>query len=673
MKKLTITFVFMVVSAMAFTQTIVDTLQHNRNAILEEFTGIHCTYCPDGHRIANNIQAAHPGRFWAINIHTGGYANPSTGEPDFRTSFGAAIAGQSGLTGYPAGTINRHLFSGWSQGSGTAMSRGHWDQATTQILGQASYVNLAATASIDLSTRVMTVLVEGYFTDSVAPSSMKLNVAVLQNNVQGPQVGMSSNPSQVLPNGKYNHMHMLRHLITGQWGVDIDTTAKGTFFSRTFTYNVPSNINNVPMNLGDLEVIAFIVEGQQEIETGTKAVMNYVTPPGVSLVDLEIKDESAVPSSLCATSFTPKVQIKNLSNTVNADTFSVKYTYNNGTPVVQMITTALNAGDSVTVTFPAVTLSGKEHRFAYTVDVDTVMHLIDMNVNNSMTSSPLFYTMPASTMGTVHNEDFESYSLGSYNVDHTVIENPSNSRAFVVDQGISSSVTWDLGGYGASSKSYRFDFYSIKAGKVVNMMFEKLDFSNTGHGVKFNYAYAQYTSENDQLAIKVSDDCGATWTTVWSKAGSQLMTHPASTSRFYPQASDWAKADIDLSAFDGKSEVIVAFVATSDYGNDLYIDDIQIYDQTNAGIETAEKLTDVNLYPNPADNEVNIDFTLRKNAEVSYRIVNNMGQVVLTAEPESLSAGNHLERIDISSLAAGLYMLNLNIDGKIVTKKISIK
>ena len=29
-------------------QTIVDTLPQNKNAILEEFTGIHCTFCPDG-------------------------------------------------------------------------------------------------------------------------------------------------------------------------------------------------------------------------------------------------------------------------------------------------------------------------------------------------------------------------------------------------------------------------------------------------------------------------------------------------------------------------------------------------------------------------------------------------------------------------------------------------
>ena len=37
-------------------QTIVSTTPENKNAILEEFTGIYCVYCPDGHLIANNLK-----------------------------------------------------------------------------------------------------------------------------------------------------------------------------------------------------------------------------------------------------------------------------------------------------------------------------------------------------------------------------------------------------------------------------------------------------------------------------------------------------------------------------------------------------------------------------------------------------------------------------------------
>ena len=33
----------------------------NRNVLLEEFTGVNCGFCPDGHRIADEIVAANPG------------------------------------------------------------------------------------------------------------------------------------------------------------------------------------------------------------------------------------------------------------------------------------------------------------------------------------------------------------------------------------------------------------------------------------------------------------------------------------------------------------------------------------------------------------------------------------------------------------------------------------
>jgi hypothetical protein len=55
-------------------QTIVSTEPMNRNVVLEEFTGIHCQYCPDGHRIAQGIADANPGRVTLINVHQGSFA-----------------------------------------------------------------------------------------------------------------------------------------------------------------------------------------------------------------------------------------------------------------------------------------------------------------------------------------------------------------------------------------------------------------------------------------------------------------------------------------------------------------------------------------------------------------------------------------------------------------------
>ena len=117
-------------------QTLVDTLPHNKNIVLEEFTGMHCYYCPDGHVLAQSIYGAYPQRVSLINVHTGSYANPSISEPDFKTVFGSSLSSQSNLSGFPAGTVNRHLFFNLSQNGGTAMSRNDWQLATIITLNE---------------------------------------------------------------------------------------------------------------------------------------------------------------------------------------------------------------------------------------------------------------------------------------------------------------------------------------------------------------------------------------------------------------------------------------------------------------------------------------------------------------------------------------------------------
>lgn len=245
------------VAATVSAQVLVGTDPMLKNSILEEYTGIHCGYCPDGHLIAQGIMDANPGRAFTIAIHQGSFATPSAGEPDYRTDFGDALAGQTALTGYPSGTVNRHVFSG----STTALSRGAWSASAAQIMQQVSPVNVGISSSYEASTRELTIDVELYYTSDAPTASNYINVALIQDSIYGPQTSGGAG-------NNYRHMHMLRHLITGQWGDAVTTTTAGSLVNRTYTYTVPASYRSVPALVENMKVVVFVTKDHQEIYTG---------------------------------------------------------------------------------------------------------------------------------------------------------------------------------------------------------------------------------------------------------------------------------------------------------------------------------------------------------------------------------------------------------------------
>ena len=257
------------------TDTIVSMTPSNRNVLLEEYTGINCTWCPDGHRMANELKATNPDRICLINIHQGSFAANT-----YTTQFGNALANQTGLDGYPSGTINRHVFSG----SSTALNRGDWASCANQILNMSSPVNIAAEGTLDMSTRTLNIRVQLYYTSSQNVSSNALNIAILQDNVLGSQVGMSMNPAQVVGN-QYNHMHMLRHLVTGQWGETIENVAQGTLVEKNYEYVIPEQLgspNAIDAVLSDLNFVAFVCEGHQEVLTSIEVPIERTNLPAIA-------------------------------------------------------------------------------------------------------------------------------------------------------------------------------------------------------------------------------------------------------------------------------------------------------------------------------------------------------------------------------------------------------
>lgn len=127
-----------------------------------------------------------------------------------------------------------------------------------------SPVNLAMETAWNATTRELSVEVAGYYTDNM--TDPRLTVVVLQNNILGPQSGG-------LLGNDYPHRHMLRMMLSeDEFGEPITEKTKGESFNKTYKVTIPEAINDVPFAAYDMEVVAFIAEGKDEI---VKAVESF--------------------------------------------------------------------------------------------------------------------------------------------------------------------------------------------------------------------------------------------------------------------------------------------------------------------------------------------------------------------------------------------------------------
>lgn len=245
----TLLFAFCILN-ICFTQNWIDTLEHPRNVVLEEFTGIYCGFCPYGHQIAHSIDSANPGRVSIIGIHSSDtYSQPgSAAHPDFRTQWGLNLQSFSGLTGFPSGMVNRTIYGGKK-----AMSRFDWEAATDSIfeLGN-SEVNIGMRSLWNESTRTLSIDVELYYHEEQNLFN-KLNLAITESNVIGYQGGSQGGAS-------YSHAHVLRDLISAveanSWsGVKVDDIVTGELQTFNFEYVVDAG-----WDIENCELVAFVTK-----------------------------------------------------------------------------------------------------------------------------------------------------------------------------------------------------------------------------------------------------------------------------------------------------------------------------------------------------------------------------------------------------------------------------
>ena len=106
------------------------------------------------------------------------------------------------------------------------------------------------------------------------------------------------------------------------------------------------------------------------------------------------------------------------------------------------------------------------------------------------------------------------------------------------------------------------------------------------------------------------------------------------------------------------------------HGNGIYQTNITSADDILSSIEDVVYDFNLNIFPNPSTDEINISFNSDKIMQYQVMIYDELGRVVLKKEKNITYKGENNFEINIQNLNSGNYFLSLLIDKEVITKQI---
>ncbi|MBP7407559.1 MAG: hypothetical protein KA941_02255 [Flavobacteriales bacterium] len=311
----------------------------------------------------------------------------------------------------------------------------------------------------------------------------------------------------------------------------------------------------------------------------------------------------SIDDAVCAASVAPVVTLANMgSSTLSAA--EIHYSLDGGASTVFNWAGSLATGATVDVTLTATSLTTGAHRLS--VWVEAPNGVADANSGNNEMEGCFRSIDPVQALPFAEGFSATTFPPSGWSYVHF---NPNNF--------MSRNAT--AGGFGSSTGCMKMDNYSGDmniTGQLDHLISPRLDLSTApvGTSLDFSVAHRQYnTASVDRLMVKVSTNCGSTWTTLYDKEGAALSTGTAFTGTFTPSASQWRAEQVDLASVIGQPDVLFMFQTESDFGNNVYVDDINI--GSVVGIEEGAA-AGFSLFPNPSNGA----FAIRANASLSRTV-----------------------------------------------------
>jgi hypothetical protein len=475
-------------------------------------------------------------------------------------------------------------------------------------------------------------------TGSISPAGLFARFAIIERNIYFPAAPGS--------NGEKHFEGVMKKMLPNASGTALPSTmVQGDSVVYNFSWTMANVYNQV-----QIAAVGFVQDN------ATKEV--HQAGYSRTLIQNDAGITSAQVNYLnCDTIVTPTVNVFNYG-IADLTSLDILYKVDAGANQTYSWTGTIPSGGSSVITLPSLSIASGSHTI--TTATSNPNGSSDQDVNNDSKVTPvLIAAAPIAT------PIIQGFTTGSFP--------PAGWARYNPDAGF----TWSRVAAGATGAngSAKIDFYNSTGGQIDDLYLPQFSLVGANNAfLTFYVAKARYSAAyNDQLDFLATTDCGSSWNILWAKTDNTGLTTNtvAQTNAWTPvsaSATDWRQETVDLNSLLGQSNIIAKFSALSGYGNNGYIDDINI--TQNVGVGENAVTETISVFPIPSAG--NVSLTLNKLNVSSFTLVVT-DMVGKTISREENVANNGTLNVDLSTLENGSYLINIETPGQKIVKKVILE
>lgn len=254
---------------------------------------------------------------------------------------------------------------------------------------------------------------------------------------------------------------------------------------------------------------------------------------------------------------------------------------------------------------------------------------------------------------------------------------PDNDNWVILDE--NNDDAWELStiaGSEGTSKSAVLGNYGNDDGSKDELISGTIDLSSVDPAdpivFTFDYAYRKKQAQDDEwLRFYISNDCGETWVLRKNIHGDDLSSVTANGSYVPSGPGDWYSNSVtNINSAYYVENFRFKFQFENDGGNNIYIDNINLYPASMTSLQEESVNHMISIYPNPTNGLTNIQLIGIAGQEYTITIHNSLGQQIdLVYQGELVDGVNNFE-YDMSGLAKGVYLVRIESEGRLQTTKL---